>query len=269
MLIKLMKHEFRATGRIMLPLFLIVLLTAVGANISTRTLLEMDNPFMGTLGVLLLTAFTIAIIAVAIIAFLLMVQRFYKNLLQDEGYVMMTLPVSIHHQVWSKLLVSMIWYIATAVVICGAFCILLFNIDFAAECLQTLGMLFEEYYITEEVLQVLAVLGELLLLLFVGTAGGCLTIYASMAIGHSFSSYKVVWSIVIYFGINFALQFISSILMIALYSFDMFGLITVMEQGGIAALHGMMFTMILSQVVFDAVFYFVTVYFMSKRLNLE
>ena len=29
MLIKLMKHEFRATGRIMLPLYLVLLVTAV------------------------------------------------------------------------------------------------------------------------------------------------------------------------------------------------------------------------------------------------
>ncbi len=46
MLMKLMKHEFRATSRIMFPMFLIVLVTAVGANISTRILMEVDNVFM-------------------------------------------------------------------------------------------------------------------------------------------------------------------------------------------------------------------------------
>lgn len=40
MLIKLMKHEFRATGRIMLPLYLVLLVTAVGANFTTRGLLS-------------------------------------------------------------------------------------------------------------------------------------------------------------------------------------------------------------------------------------
>ena len=34
MLRKLLKHEFRATGRIMLPLYLVLLATAVGANVS-------------------------------------------------------------------------------------------------------------------------------------------------------------------------------------------------------------------------------------------
>ena len=32
MLRKLLKHEFRATGRVMLPLYLVVLLTSVGAS---------------------------------------------------------------------------------------------------------------------------------------------------------------------------------------------------------------------------------------------
>ena len=39
MLRKLLKHAFRATGRIMLPLYLILLATAIGAHFSTRGLL--------------------------------------------------------------------------------------------------------------------------------------------------------------------------------------------------------------------------------------
>ena len=43
MLRKLIKHEFRATGRVMLPLFLILLVTSVGANLSVRGML--DTPY--------------------------------------------------------------------------------------------------------------------------------------------------------------------------------------------------------------------------------
>ena len=42
MLRKLLKHEFRATGRIMLPLFGILLLVSVGANFSSRGMLNSD-----------------------------------------------------------------------------------------------------------------------------------------------------------------------------------------------------------------------------------
>ena len=103
MLRKLLKHEFRATARIMLPLFGLLVLASVGANLSIRGMLDSDSTFLSTLGTILIMLFTVAIVAVGIMAFILMINRFYKNLLQDEGYVMMTLPVSIHQQIWSKL----------------------------------------------------------------------------------------------------------------------------------------------------------------------
>ena len=57
MLRKLMKHELRATGRVMLPLYLVVLVTSVGANLSTRVLTELDFELLNLLGFLLMTAF--------------------------------------------------------------------------------------------------------------------------------------------------------------------------------------------------------------------
>ena len=64
MLRKLLKHAFRATGRIMLPLYLVLLATSVGANLSTRGLLETDNRLLDILGGLLIIAFVVAIIGV-------------------------------------------------------------------------------------------------------------------------------------------------------------------------------------------------------------
>ena len=93
MLRKLLKHEFRATGRIMLPLFGILLLVSVGANFSSRGMLNSDSSLLRTLGTIFIMLFIVGIFAVGIISFVLMINRFYKNLLQDEGYVMMTLPV--------------------------------------------------------------------------------------------------------------------------------------------------------------------------------
>ena len=45
MLRKLLKHEFRATARIMVPVYLVLLVTALGANLSTRGILETPYPF--------------------------------------------------------------------------------------------------------------------------------------------------------------------------------------------------------------------------------
>ena len=146
MLRKLMKHEFRATGRIMLPLFLILLVTSVGANFSTRGLLETDNKFLDVLGVLLVMAFAIAIVGVCVMSMVVMVQRFYKNLLQDEGYVMMTLPVSVHQHVWSKLIVSAVWFALTIVVVCLACLIMAFDVGFVQQIAAGFRELFHEIF---------------------------------------------------------------------------------------------------------------------------
>ena len=122
MLRKLLKHEFRATGRIMLPVIGILLATSVAANLSLRYLLGSNAWFFSMLGILLLTAFGFAIFGVFIVSFILMIQRFYKNLLQDEGYVMLTLPVSIHQHIWSKLIVSSVWFIVTALAVILSCC---------------------------------------------------------------------------------------------------------------------------------------------------
>jgi len=143
MLRKLMKHEFRATGRTMLPLFLIVLATAVGANLSAHGLMDNGSRFLDMLGSLLVIAFGFAVFAVCIMALVVMVQRFYKNLLQDEGYVMMTLPVSVRQQVWSKLIVSAVWFAATLLVVCLSSCIVAFDIGFVGEFFDGIQMLFQ------------------------------------------------------------------------------------------------------------------------------
>ena len=79
MLRKLLKHEFRATGRIMLPLFLILLATSVGANLSIRGMLDTDNRFLNILGSLLIVAFVVAVIGVCVMSMVVMVQRFYRT----------------------------------------------------------------------------------------------------------------------------------------------------------------------------------------------
>ena len=97
MLIKLLKHEFRATARIMGPLYLILLAVALGFNFSAR-LMDTSNVVLNVLAALVILAYVAAIIGVFIVSFILMLQRFYKNLLGDEGYIMFTLPASVHQQ---------------------------------------------------------------------------------------------------------------------------------------------------------------------------
>ena len=274
MLRKLMKHEFRATGRIMLPLFLILLVTSVGANFSTRGLLETDNKFLDVLGVLLVMAFAIAIVGVCVMSMVVMVQRFYKNLLQDEGYVMMTLPVSVHQHVWSKLIVSAVWFALTLVVVCLACLIMAFDVELVQQIAAGFRELFQEIYrnlSTYYAINGTAIVAEFLVLCFVGCCAMCLQFYAALAIGHSFPNHKMAWSVLWFFLIQFIMQFLGGmgIMLLDESWFHHLLLGWTDNISAMASVHLGMVTVILGEVVYGAVFYILTTYFLKKRLNLE
>ena len=274
MLRKLLKHEFRATGRIMLPLYLILLATAIGANFSTRGLLETDLKVLDLLGGLLVMAFAVAIIAVCVMSMVVMVQRFYKNLLQDEGYVMMTLPVSVHQQVWSKLIVSAVWFALTIVMVCLACLIMAFDVDLVQQIAAGFRELFQEIYrnlSTYYAINGTAIVAEFLVLCFVGCCAMCLQFYAALAIGHSFPNHKMAWSVLWFFLIQFIMQFLGGmgIMLLDESWFHHLLLGWTDNISAMASVHLGMVTVILGEVVYGAVFYILTTYFLKKRLKLE
>ena len=272
MLRKLLKHEFRATGRVMLPLYLILLATAVGANFSTRGLLETDLKVLDLLGGLLVMAFAVAIIAVCVMSMVVMVQRFYKNLLQDEGYVMMTLPVSVHQQVWSKLIVSAVWFALTLVMVCVASLIMAFDVSAIEEIADLFREIFQ-YATAYYALNGAAIIAEFLVVCFLGCCAMCLHFYTALSIGHSFANHKMAWSVAWFFIIQFAVQFLGGMLVVLLDEPWIHHLLLSWsdswEVSGMAAIHIGMFTLIAGELIYGAVFYFVTTYFLKKKLNLE
>ena len=274
MLRKLLKHEFRATGRIMLPLFLILLATSVGANLSIRGMLDTDNRFLNILGSLLIVAFVVAVIGVCVMSMVVMVQRFYKNLLQDEGYVMMTLPVSTHQHIWSKLIVSAVWFALTILIVCLACLIMAFDVELVQQIAAGFRELFQEIYrnlSTYYAINGTAIVAEFLVLCFVGCCAMCLQFYAALAIGHSFPNHKMAWSVLWFFLIQFIMQFLGGmgIMLLDESWFHHLLLGWTDNISAMASVHLGMVTVILGEVVYGAVFYILTTYFLKKRLNLE
>ena len=214
MLMKLLKHEFRATARIMGPLYLILLAAALAANL-TAGLLDADSFILNIVSALIVMAWFVAVIGVFIVAFILMLQRFYKNLLGDEGYLMFTLPVSVHQHVWSKLIVSAVWFILTGVVVVLSVLVLAFNVSFLTDLAEVFPKLFEQlnaYYAFNGTAFIL----EGLILLFAGCMTFSLQFYAALAVGHSFPNHKMALSVVFYFVFQFAMQILGAFLILAL-----------------------------------------------------
>ena len=269
MLTKLLKHEFRATARIMGPLYLVLLAVALGFNFSAR-LMDSGNFVLNMLAALVVMAYVVAITAVFIVAFILMLQRFYKNLLGDEGYIMFTLPASVHQHVWSKLIVSAVWFIATGVVVILSAFVAAADVSFFTDLLDVFPKLFEQlnaYYAFNGT----AFLLEFLALMLAACMSFSLQFYAALAVGHSFANHKMALSVVFFFVFQFVMQMASGILLISLDNGAIRHLLAAMNfhVTGVAAMHIAMLGLIILSVLYGAVFYIVTTITLKKRLNLE
>lgn len=282
MLGKLLKHEFTATGRIMLPVLGALTAAVLLANMVLRfgdALAERFHLILA-LFVLVTALAVIAVIAAEIMSIIIMVHRFYKNLLGQEGYLMHTLPVNVHQLVWSKLIVSAVWILVTNVVI-----ILLGLLSLTVIGRLNLGEIFRAFPSWRQIVaalgyygvsegSVMAIVVESVLLIFLSIFSTCLHFYAAMALGHMFSNNKVLMSVVFFIGINVVFSILSSVLMVGLQ----FGLpgspfSMAMNQSGtpqellnyMNTVYGSALILQLAQVV---LMYVATVLGLKKKLNL-
>ncbi len=276
MLGKLLKHEFRATGRIMLPLMGALLALALMANLSIRGMTSSlsDIPALRILFILILIFFGMGIVAVGVMALVVMVSRFYRNLLKSEGYLMFTLPVSVHELIWSKLIVSLVWFFATALFIFLILAMTGLNLSGT-----NLEMIFSEFPSWSEVVRELDELGirgaltQLMawsaVIMLLGAIVSCLHFYGAMALGHMFTKNKVLLSVVFFILISFAFNTmemgygLSGIAMEA-QSFDM----DTAKEGIRFASRVCMHACIM-QTVQAAVLYLATALGLKRGLNLE
>ena len=277
MLGKLMKHEFRATARIMLPVMGAMVALALLANLSIRGLAGnlSDVPMLRILFVLIIIFFGVAVVATAVMSLVIMVSRFYRNLLKDEGYLMFTLPVSVHELIWSKLIVSLVWFLGTGLLIFLVMTLMALNLSHT-----NLQMILEQFPSWSEILgwldeagvrgQVITFLVQIVLGTLIGIFAVCLHFYGAMALGHMFSKDKVLLSIVFFVGISFAFN-----LMEMGYGIVGFGLSDLENMDMSGAREGLSFV---STVIWHgiglsavqaAVMYLATFLGLKKGLNLE
>lgn len=214
MLSKLLRHEFRATQRIMLPLYLLLLVTAGMFHLS---MLMRENERIGEgwaarifTGVSI-TLFVISLIGVSVLACALMIYRFYKNLMTDEGYLMFTLPVTTHQLILSKLIVSLVWSVATvladALAVVVAMCRMVEMNDLRQawqEFLYLLGDMTAGEIVGYGI--------EIALLMLFSAVASFLTFYAAIALGHSFANHKILLSVAFYFAFTIGLQIIRNLI---------------------------------------------------------
>lgn len=256
MLRKLMKHEFRATARLMLPLYLAALVLALLSrlgDLATQHIAVSGFNILDLLYGIITVGFAVALIAVPVVAFILMILRFRSNLLADEGYVMFTLPVSTHQLVWSKLLVSLVWFVGAVVVDALAMIVLAADRAFFRNFREILSNVLDNLTQPDQAL-----------LCLVGCILCCLIFYAPLAIGHSFDRRKMLLSVVFFFVIQIAMEII-----FVVGANLLFLLVNDVTVSPALSIHGGLWGLILCAAVFAGVLYCITIRMLHRHLNLE
>ena len=134
MLGKLIKYEFKATMRSFLAIYASLILTGVLIGIFMFANVEM--------GIALSTFIMVAlVITLGVLTVTVIIKRFSKNLLGDEGYLMMTLPVSAKKIVASKIITSVVYLILSTIVVFLVFVVIMLpsGVNTMADFIQSMG----------------------------------------------------------------------------------------------------------------------------------
>lgn len=268
MLRKLLKYEFKATGRIFLPLYgALLLIAAIERLFLNFNLHNVDSLALDMLSLTVPTIFAVLFCAVCVVTFVMMIQRFYKNLLGREGYLMFTLPVSTAKLIWSKVIVVMVWTVLSIIAAMLAFVIVFLDThtlrNMAAYFVQSMRMLGDNS---------VWIMLQVLLLLIVCAVAAILVIYLSMAIGQLVNKHRVLASIGAYIGINIILNnLVFSI--IAQVGFSTMGRTLYgtffVRLNDYQAVSLTLWIYIAFFLIQAAVCFLLTRYILSKKLNLE
>ena len=268
MLGKLLKYELKATSRVFIPLYIAILVVSIVNGLSLN--LEILN-IQGLATIVLMCLF----ISLFVITIVVTIQRFNKNLLKDEGYLMFTLPVSSKHLVLSKYLTSLIWTFLSFIV-----ALLSFTIIFT---IATYGDFNYSYFINEFNLLFsnmlnLNILGQFLkiiLLMIISYTIFIFNVYLSLSVGQLpiFNRFRNVSSFIGFLVINLLISYAQNI--VSLFVNDASVNIEAIDNINYAinsvtsiVSKGLNIAIVINLIII-LVLFFATTYILDKKLNLE
>ena len=267
---KLLKHEgiyyFRIFG-LLLPLVLVF-------SFAVRVFdwLNQGNIFTEIIYYSSVLMLVISCIALLILATAISIVRFYKNMYSAEGYLTFTLPVTNRQHIFVKLLVSTLCkFSCVVVVVIGAL------IAFADRGFwQNLGDFFlnvGELYQLCGVFHGIVYTVELLLILLFASLSSTLLYYACITVGQTAKKNRILMAVAAYFVYYIITQIIGTVLTLFVTIVSMSDALMqvfswMLNYPRLAAHMGFFVATLISAAI-AVLFWFITEYIMTKKLNLE
>lgn len=257
---KLLKYEFQSVGKWYLGIYAgaLALSAILGFWLQALTIRTQGGTKapggaeMVLFGTFSMT-FGILIAALGLSTFLMVINRFRKNVYGRQGYLTMTLPVNSHQIILSKLLVSLVWYFLAAITVLLSIGILfalimMNNEDFLIPELQTfIQQLDWSIALTQFIYGVIESIMSILL------------IYFSISVGQLFKDHRLLFAILTYIGISIVVGVLGTFLYVNNLE-SLYGSALSVYPNPILAL---------INIILAFAYYFGTHYIMTKKLNLQ
>lgn len=250
---KLLKYDLRANMKIYLFIWPAILVFAVLERLAISAHLS-DKPYTILVSTTT-TLFVLAVIAACIFSVVVSIVRFYSGLLRDEGYLMFTLPVKPWQLILSKFLTALLTVLVTALISVMATWYLFDGVNGFYDVAK---LLLHRMNLPEGLTLALCCL-----IVLVSVCMGILQVYISCAIGHLFRRHRILWSVLVYYGINILLEivFVSSLVGI--------GTSVNIVLDTTAQVNTLLSVVLAVQLAVCAMYFFLTEYILRKKLNLE
>lgn len=268
MLGKLIKHEFKTTSKLILPLYLVIIVITIFARIAAQGMISeepiVDSGIMAVFIVLSMITYILGMFAVCVAVYIYLIMRFYKNLFSDEGYLMHTLPVTSMQLLISKLVTAFVWYLIEAILVfLSIFCTFAtrYALDATAEFFGAYGG-FPAFitYITGMSFPGFCLF--IIVAVIISLLSGFLLPYASICVGQLWQQHKVAGAFLTYFITNFVVQIITTVLSGLFFDMDM------IDSMDFVPMQYYGFTIGVSAVIAVASF-LVCEFIMKRKINLD
>lgn len=287
MLGKLIKHDFRALSRTLLPMqlgvFAAALIAGLFMTILMRTsgnLTSMAEGILTFISVAGMVLIWIAIFASGLVTLLLVALHFYHNLLCDEGYLTFTLPTTSTKILLSKVITGTVWILINGVIVllsAGMFALVGTSSgpDFVNGLAELWRTLVEGLPVAQNYINVPLFALECILVAVLGVASELLHIYLSIALGNQIArKHKLLATIGMYLLISLGLSILTSFggafLLGGSYGW-LDGIFRAMTEYQImrAAAYGLLGGSIAWLLILSAAYFLWTRWILKKRLNLQ
>ncbi|MBR1758708.1 MAG: hypothetical protein IJ744_08275 [Lachnospiraceae bacterium] len=282
MLSKVLKYENKAMSRIMLPLYAALLastlVTGILLLISKVRLYNEDNfsyyltqpdavsRILEIMTTVFMISFFVLIAAVCVATFIVILLRFNKSCLGDEGYLTFTLPVSIDDQLWGRILASAIWSLLSLIVVFLSIILLIASAGLLPDFFEGFIDGLKELFATEGVVGFLV---QFVCSMLVSLITAPIACFFCLTLGQLIMpKHRIAGAFIVYFG----LSFIEQILVSFLGYFGLKGdyLIDFMlENDFMTIMRGTLWYELISLLITGTIFYLVTRHILKNRLNLE